>query len=71
LDNFLDRRKIPNLDKNQINDLISPITPKEIEAVIKSLPNKKKNKQTKKKQTKKNKKQTNKQKKLHNQMDLI
>jgi hypothetical protein len=40
MDNFLDRYQIPNLDQHQINHLHSPITPKEIEAVIKSLPTK-------------------------------
>jgi hypothetical protein len=42
MDNFLDRYQIPKLIPNQINHLNSPITPKEIEAVIKSLPTKKK-----------------------------
>ena len=36
--NFLDRCHIPKLSQNQVNYLNSPITPKEIEAVIKSLP---------------------------------
>jgi hypothetical protein len=39
MDNFLERHQVPKL--NQINHLNSPITPKEIEAVIKSLPTKK------------------------------
>jgi hypothetical protein len=38
MDNFLDRYQIPKLNQGQINHLNSPITPKEIEAVIKSLP---------------------------------
>jgi hypothetical protein len=38
MDNFLDTLKIPKLKQDQINDLNSPITPKEIEAVINSLP---------------------------------
>jgi hypothetical protein len=38
---FLDRYQIPKLNLDQINCLNSPITPKEIEAVIKSLPTKK------------------------------
>jgi hypothetical protein len=37
MDNFLDRHQIPKLNQDQINHLNSPITPKEIEAVIKSL----------------------------------
>jgi hypothetical protein len=41
MDNFLDRYQIPKLNQDQINHLNSPITPKEIEAVIKSLPTKK------------------------------
>ena len=41
MDNFLDRYQIPKLNQDQINHLNSPITPKEIEAVINSLPNKK------------------------------
>jgi hypothetical protein len=36
--NFLDRYQIPKLNQDQINHLNSPKTPKEIEAVIKSLP---------------------------------
>ena len=41
MDKFLDRYQIPKLNQVQINHLNNPITPKEIEAVIKSLPNKK------------------------------
>ena len=41
MDNFLDRYQVPKLNQDQINHLNSPITPKEIEAVINSLPNKK------------------------------
>ena len=41
MDNFLDRYQTPKLNQDQINHLNSPITPKEIEAVIKSLPTKK------------------------------
>jgi hypothetical protein len=37
---FLDRYHIPKLNQDQINDLNSPISPKEIEAVINSLPTK-------------------------------
>ena len=40
MDNFLDRYQIPKLNQNQINHINSPITPKEIEAVIKRLPTK-------------------------------
>jgi hypothetical protein len=42
MDNFLDRYQIPKLNQDQINDLNIPISPKEIEAVINSLPNKRK-----------------------------
>ena len=41
MDKFLDRYQVSNLNKNQVNDLNSPISPKEIEAVINSLPAKK------------------------------
>ena len=42
MDNFLDRYQVPKLKQHQINDLNSPITPKELKAVINSLPMKKK-----------------------------
>jgi hypothetical protein len=41
MDKFLDRYKVPKLNQDQINELNSPISPKEIEAVINSLPTKK------------------------------
>jgi hypothetical protein len=41
MDNFLDRYQIPKLNQDQINDLNYPISLKEIEAVINSLPKKK------------------------------
>jgi hypothetical protein len=41
MDNFLDRHQVPKVNQDQINDLNSPICPKEIEAVINSLPTKK------------------------------
>ena len=41
MDNFLDRYQVPKLNQDQINDLNSSIFPKEIEAVINSLPTKK------------------------------
>jgi hypothetical protein len=41
MDNFLDTYKVPKLNIDQINDLNSPISPKEIEAAINSLPTKK------------------------------
>jgi hypothetical protein len=41
MDKFLDRYQVPKLNQDQINDLNSPISPKEIEAVIDSLPSKK------------------------------
>ena len=37
IDNFLDRYQVPKLNQDQINDLKSPISPKEIETVINSL----------------------------------
>jgi hypothetical protein len=41
LDYFLERHHLPKLNRYQVNYLNSPITPKQIEAVIiKSLPNK-------------------------------
>jgi hypothetical protein len=42
MDKFLDRYQVPKLNQDQINDLNSPISPKEIEAVINNLPTKKK-----------------------------
>jgi hypothetical protein len=48
MDNSLDRYQIPTLNQGQINHLNNPITPKEIEAVIKSLQTKKKKKKKKK-----------------------
>jgi hypothetical protein len=41
MDNFLERCQVVKLNQDQINHLKSPITPKEIEAFIKSLPTKK------------------------------
>jgi hypothetical protein len=41
MDKFLDSYQVPKLNKDQDNNLNSPITPKEIEAVINSLPTKK------------------------------
>jgi hypothetical protein len=38
MDNFLDRYQVPKLNQDQINDLNSPVSPKEIEADISSLP---------------------------------
>jgi hypothetical protein len=35
--NFLDRYQVPKLNQDQINNLNSPISPKEIEAVTNSL----------------------------------
>jgi hypothetical protein len=49
MDNFLDRHKVSKINQDQINDLNSPISPKELEAVINSLPKKKKKKKKKKK----------------------
>jgi hypothetical protein len=41
MEKFLDRYQVPKLNQDQVNDLNSPIPPKEIEAVINSLPSKK------------------------------
>ena len=41
MDKFLDRYQVPKLNQDQVNHLNSPISPKEIEAVINSLPAKK------------------------------
>ena len=41
MDKFLDRYQVPKLNQDQVNDLNSPISPKEIEALINSLPAKK------------------------------
>jgi hypothetical protein len=41
MDKFPDRYQVPKLNQDQINNLNSPISPKEIEAVINSLPTKK------------------------------
>ncbi|KAL6031715.1 hypothetical protein STEG23_031925 [Scotinomys teguina] len=41
IDKFLDRYHIPKLDQDQTDNLNRPITPEEIETVIKSLPTKK------------------------------
>jgi hypothetical protein len=40
MDDFLDTYQVPKLKQDQINYLNIPITPKEIEAVINSLPTK-------------------------------
>jgi hypothetical protein len=34
IDHFLDRYQVPKLNQDQTNDLNTPISPKEIEAVI-------------------------------------
>ena len=41
MDKFLDRYQVPKLNQDQINDLNSSISPKEIEVVLNSLPTKK------------------------------
>jgi hypothetical protein len=38
MDKFLDRYQVTNLNQDQVNDLNSPISPKEKEAVINSQP---------------------------------
>jgi hypothetical protein len=40
INKFLDRYQVPKLNQDQINNLSSPISPKEIEAFINSLPTK-------------------------------
>jgi hypothetical protein len=47
MDNFLDRYQVPKLNHDQINHPNSPITTKEIVAVLKSLPTNKKKAQEK------------------------
>jgi hypothetical protein len=42
INKFLYRYQVPKFNQDQINDLKSPISPKEIEAVINTLPTKKK-----------------------------
>ena len=56
LDNYLDRCQVLNFNQVEINPVNSPITPKEIEAVIKSSPLQKKKKKKKNKKDKKKKK---------------
>jgi hypothetical protein len=41
MENFLDRYQVPKLNQDKIKDHNSPIYPKEIEAVINSIPAKK------------------------------
>jgi hypothetical protein len=41
MDNFLGRYQVPKLSQDQKSHLNSPITPKEIEAILRSLPTKK------------------------------
>jgi hypothetical protein len=53
MNKFLGRYQVPKLNQDQINDLNSPISPKEIEAVVNSHPTKKKTKKTNKQQKKK------------------
>jgi hypothetical protein len=38
MDNFLKKYQVPKLKQDQVNHLNSPLTPKEIEAVINRLP---------------------------------
>ena len=40
MDNFLDTRQISKLNEEQINNINIPISPKEIETLISSLPRK-------------------------------
>jgi hypothetical protein len=42
MDKFVDRYQVPKLNQDQVNNLNSPISPKEIEAIINGLPIKKK-----------------------------
>jgi hypothetical protein len=57
MDNFLDRYHVPKLNQYQINDLNSPISPKEIETLINSPNHKKKKKKERKKKKKKKRKE--------------
>ena len=41
MDNFLDRYQVPKLNQDQINDINSSISPKEMETIINRLPTKK------------------------------
>jgi hypothetical protein len=41
MEKCVDRYQVPKLNQDKVNDLNSPILPKEIEAVINSLPTKK------------------------------
>ena len=41
MEKFLDRYQVPRLNQDQVNDLNSPISPKEIKAVLSSVPTKK------------------------------
>jgi hypothetical protein len=41
MDKFLDRYQVLKLNQDQVNDIKSPISPKEIEVVINSLPSEK------------------------------
>jgi hypothetical protein len=41
MDNFVDSCQVPKLNQDQINNLNSPITSKEIQVIFKSLPTKK------------------------------
>ena len=41
MDKFLDRYQVPKLNQDQVKDLNSPMSPKEIEAIINSFPTKK------------------------------
>ena len=47
MDNSLERHTLPNLTQEELDNLSSPISIKEIEFVIKNLPRKNKAKQTK------------------------
>ena len=38
MNKFLERYQVPKLNQDQVNDLNSPISPKEIEAVLNNLP---------------------------------
>jgi hypothetical protein len=51
MDNFLNGYQVTKLNQDQINDLNSPVSPKEIEAVINCLPNKQTNKTKKEPRT--------------------
>jgi hypothetical protein len=70
MNNFLDRYQVPKLNQDQINDLNGLTSPKEIEAIIISLPIKKPKKKKKKKPNQ-NQNQNKTKTKTQHQMGLV